>query len=136
MTSGNLDIETRTEPLSELRRHAEVASVFESNTIFDIARNSQVLELVERCLNRPYRKDYDSVEDPMKWPLRFDLSNWTLIGAYVDNERLGGAIGAFNINPKPFPAFASSLAACLHWAACRRGECSPTTFTVLRNRLA
>lgn len=90
------DIETRAEALSELRRHAQVPSVFEAHSVFDVVRRTEGLELVERALDQPYRKDYDTVENPMKWPRRFDVSNWAMIGAYMGSARLGGAIGAFN----------------------------------------
>ncbi len=45
---------------------------------------------------RPYRKDYDAVENPLEWPKRFDVSNWMLIGAFSAGERIGGAVGAFD----------------------------------------
>jgi GNAT superfamily N-acetyltransferase len=90
------NIETRQERLSDLRRHVNVPSVFETDIIFRVAKSTQSVELTEHRLNRTFRKDYDSVDDPMKWPARFEMSSWIFVGAYRGDERLGGAIGACN----------------------------------------
>jgi GNAT superfamily N-acetyltransferase len=89
-------IEIREEPLSDLRPHVKVPSVFESSTVLDVRENAEGLELRERQLTRPYRRDYDAVEDPMDWPARFDMTNWTLFAAFQGGERVGGALLAFD----------------------------------------
>ena len=96
MLAHTANIELREEPISELNRYAAVPSVFETHTVFDVIENPNGLELREREIGRPYKKDYDSVESPLEWPTRFDVSNWTLIGAFRSGERVGGAIGALN----------------------------------------
>jgi len=86
----------REEPISELSHYLTVPSVFEANTVFDVCEGTGGVELREREITQPYRKDYDALENPMEWPARFDVSNWTLIGAFNAGERVGGAVGAFD----------------------------------------
>jgi GNAT superfamily N-acetyltransferase len=86
----------RSEPLSELPRHVMVPSTFESTTTFDVERTPSGFRLIERSLPTPFRKNYDLVENPLTWPTRFELSQWTLIGAHAGNNRLGGAIGVLD----------------------------------------
>jgi streptothricin acetyltransferase len=89
-------IETRQEKLSDLRRYLNVPSVFETDTMLHVVASTKGVDLIEHRLDRTFRKDYDSVDDPMKWPARFDMSNWIFVGAYMADERLGGAIGAYS----------------------------------------
>lgn len=88
-------LELREEPMSELHRYVTIPSVFEARTVFDIVESANGIELREREIAQPYYKDYDAVENPMEWPTRFDVSNWTLIGAFSAGERVGGVVGAF-----------------------------------------
>lgn len=81
----------RFEPVLDLREHARVANDFEARTVFDV---SDTLELLERPLPGPYRKNYDDVEDPLGWPRSFDTANWILIAAFAGDARIGGAIVA------------------------------------------
>ena len=95
MLTETTTIELREEPISELHRYVTVPSVFEARTVFDVLESTRGIELREREIYRPYRKDYDAVENPMEWPKRFDVSNWTLIAAFSAGERVGGAVGAY-----------------------------------------
>jgi ribosomal protein S18 acetylase RimI-like enzyme len=81
--------------MSELPRYVTVPSVFEARSAFDIVEGANGIELREREIAQPYHKNYDAVENPMDWPARFDVSHWTLIGAFAAGERVGGIIGAF-----------------------------------------
>lgn len=89
-------LELREEALTALRLHIAIPSDFVSRTVLDVVSQGKPHELRERELVEPFRKDYDLVEDPMRWPVRFDTSHWTLIGAFCGDTRVGGAIGAFN----------------------------------------
>ena len=80
--------------MSELRQHVMVANAFETSSVLEIVKDAGTLELRERRLDRRYRKDYDSLEDPMEWPARFDISNWTLIAAFNAGVRIGGVVAA------------------------------------------
>ncbi len=46
----------------------------------------------------PYVKDYDQMpnEGPMIWAKRWNISNWGIFAAYLDGERVGGAVVAWN----------------------------------------
>src|SRR5689334_5395742 len=50
------------------------------------------LSLVERPIDDPYIKDFDEVEPPMMWSQLFDVSRWGLLAAFLDDERVGGAV--------------------------------------------
>jgi GNAT superfamily N-acetyltransferase len=89
-------IELRQEPLTELRKHVAIRSVFEARTVFDVVATGDNIQLREKSLQLPSRKDYDALENPMDWPVRFDTSNWVLIAAYDGDTRVGGVIGAFD----------------------------------------
>jgi GNAT superfamily N-acetyltransferase len=54
-------------------------------------------DLVERLLTVPYTKDYDSLHGnhPTDWERLFDLSNWALLSAWRNGQRVGGAAIAF-----------------------------------------
>ena len=41
-------------------------------------------------------KDYDAVENPARWAETWDLSNWGLLAAYIDQVRVGGGLIAFD----------------------------------------
>jgi GNAT superfamily N-acetyltransferase len=51
-------------------------------------------ELVEHALHAPLVKDYDSLhaEGPSRWATRFDVSNWGVLVARADGERVGGVV--------------------------------------------
>jgi len=52
------------------------------------------LRLVEEEVEPSWIKDYDAIEGegPARWARRWDLSNWTVLSAFADQRRLGGAV--------------------------------------------
>ncbi|MDE2812510.1 MAG: GNAT family N-acetyltransferase [Gemmatimonadota bacterium] len=55
------------------------------------------IRLVEELVDPPYIKDYDSFGGPERWTRRtWDLSRWIVLAAYLEQERIGGAIVAFH----------------------------------------
>ena len=53
--------------------------------------------LTEERVKPPYVKDYDEGgERPLRWPKRWDLANWAVLGAMRNGSRLGGAVVAWN----------------------------------------
>ncbi len=55
------------------------------------------INLRERAVDVPYIKNRDDFkgEGPTRWPRRFDVTNWGLLGAYQGGLRVGGAVIAF-----------------------------------------
>jgi GNAT superfamily N-acetyltransferase len=84
------------EPVSDLREHATIPSVFEANSVFDVRASDTGFELVERSIAPPYRKNYDQFEDPSHWPRDFDTSRWVRITAFCGAPRTGGIIVAMD----------------------------------------
>jgi len=95
MLTQTASLELREEPISELHRYVSVPNAFEARTVFDAFEGTSGIELREREITQPYRKDYDAIENTMEWPARFDVSRWTLMGVFNAGERIGGAVGAF-----------------------------------------
>jgi ribosomal protein S18 acetylase RimI-like enzyme len=79
-----------------LHRYVCVRSCFETCAVLDVCARAEGFELCERHLDRPYRKDYDALENPLEWPRLFDVSNWIVIGAFCGDSRIGGIIGALD----------------------------------------
>lgn len=80
---------------------ARIPISFEVESVFDVSAPGGGLGgliLSERRLDAPYVKDYDTAEGerPAQWGVRFDVSNWGLIGAHSNGARVGGAVVAFN----------------------------------------
>lgn len=70
-------------------------SAFASNVVFDVQDRGGTWRLQERKVATPFEKDYDSAENPLGW-LDLDTSTWVLFSAFEGEERLGGAVGAFD----------------------------------------
>ena len=94
-------IEVSEEPFAALEDYASVPIAFEVGSVLDVAdagdgRGGFVL--TERTLAVPYVKDYDAsgAESPLRWPERFDVSNWGLFAARAEGRRVGGAAVAFD----------------------------------------
>jgi GNAT superfamily N-acetyltransferase len=91
----------REESISALSEHARVSIAYLVEREFDVVEvdgGIGGLVLREREVALPCVKDYDaiSVEGPTRWAKRFDVSNWGLIGAHKNGDRIGGAVIAFN----------------------------------------
>jgi len=78
-----------------LEQYGEIPIRFRVESIFrleEVDGGLGGLLLREEVLDEPYTKDYDESqgEGPLRWPGRFDVSNWGFFVAY-DGERLVGA---------------------------------------------
>jgi GNAT superfamily N-acetyltransferase len=95
-----MTIDIRDEPVEALAEYAAVPIVFEVRRVLDVAPVDGGLggfALSERAVEAPYVKDYDAHDGgPVRWPQRFDLSRWGLLGARVDGRLVGGAAVAFD----------------------------------------
>ena len=93
-------IEIREVPVSQLSFLSSVSIAFEVNSILDIHSSENQAEkwiINEHKITAPYVKEYDSVSEnhPMDWQQQFDMTNWGLIYAFHCEERIGGALIAF-----------------------------------------
>jgi GNAT superfamily N-acetyltransferase len=96
-----MNLEVKEEPITALEEYAVIPIAFEVTKVFDVEDGSNGrgdFVLIERTLDVPYVKDYDSIngEAPHQWTERFDLSNWGIFAARVDGRRVGGAAVACN----------------------------------------
>lgn len=94
MRPPDASIVLRAERFTEIGRYATVPSGFDTAWVLDVVGEGDRHVLRERRLEQPLHKDYDLLEDPLAWPMRFDTSNWVLLGAFEGRTRIGGAIGA------------------------------------------
>jgi GNAT superfamily N-acetyltransferase len=92
-----VNIEILQEELDHLPAHGQISIAFEVRSILDLAvvgGGLGGLVLRERELTSPYVKDYDGVDGnrPCQWGQRFDIANWTLFSAWIDDRRAGGVV--------------------------------------------
>eukprot|EP01114_Cavostelium_apophysatum_P014869 TRINITY_DN3955_c0_g1_i3.p2 TRINITY_DN3955_c0_g1~~TRINITY_DN3955_c0_g1_i3.p2 ORF type:complete len:180 (-),score=30.03 TRINITY_DN3955_c0_g1_i3:1031-1570(-) len=78
-------------PVGDLDAYARVSIAFEGRSHLDLEalREGRFVELP----TEPFVKDYDAIENPLEWPRRFDVRNWTLI---LEAAGGGGAVVAWN----------------------------------------
>ena len=96
-----MNMEIIEESINAAEELARVPIAFNVESVFDVLPRGGGLGglmLSERRVAVPYVKDYDAMEgeSPKQWAVRFDVSNWGLIGARSDGVRVGGAVIAFN----------------------------------------
>ena len=102
------------------------------------------VDLRARAIATPYTKDYDAYDEgsPVGWTSRFGAAKWGILAAYVNGERVGGAVVVAHDSTidllegrrdlavvwdlRVAPAFrrtgvgSALMAAALHWARDRR----------------
>jgi GNAT superfamily N-acetyltransferase len=88
------------ESIGNLDKHASIPTAFVVERVLEVSVLNEGLGgivLQETVLDTPWVKDYDAIdgEGPTQWPKRFDISNWALLVAYREEERVGGAVIAY-----------------------------------------
>ena len=84
---------------ARLIEYATVSIAFEVRRIFEVVGDDpSSANLVERTIDPPWTKDYDSVQDegPSSWPNRWDISTWGILAAHGGTQRIGGCAVAFD----------------------------------------
>lgn len=90
-------MQVRQEPISALPQHTQIPIAFTVGCVFEVTtRPNGGFDLTERQIDPPYIKDYDAIEPPAQWTIRFDVTNWGLLAAYRDGMRIGRAVIAFD----------------------------------------
>jgi ribosomal protein S18 acetylase RimI-like enzyme len=101
MRLGNyMQIETHEISLDRIIEYFSIPISFTVERILNLKVSENHLsrfELVERIVDKPYIKDYDSIDgnSPMDWMGRFDMSNWGLLLAQIEGHAVGGAVVAW-----------------------------------------
>jgi GNAT superfamily N-acetyltransferase len=93
-----MNIDISKEPMTSVVDYARVPIAFEVRSIIEVKIDEAgSFNLLERCLDTSYIKDYDAIkgEGPMNWGKNFDLSNWGLFVARTEGLVVGGVTIAF-----------------------------------------
>lgn len=75
-----------------------IAFLVETRLRFELCENGLGgFKLIEEKVETPFVKDYDANFDerPTRWIERFDVSNWGILSAFVDEKRIGSAAVAW-----------------------------------------
>src|SRR5687767_2874613 len=91
-------VEESTAILGELRA---IPISFWVTTVFEVEARDAAFSgftLREQPVEKPYLKNYDAdpEDDPARWPIRFDVSNWGVFGAWDGSRRVGSVVMAWN----------------------------------------
>jgi GNAT superfamily N-acetyltransferase len=92
-----MPIEIVEEDSESLSAYASISIAFDVTEVLDMEApliGHRVLPLRSRPVATPYTKDYDAYagNGPLDWPRRFRLGGWGFLAAYVDGQRVGGAV--------------------------------------------
>lgn len=101
MTTPGGSVNIAEESIRRLDEHARVSIAFlvEKILVTSLIEGGLCgLRLMEETVGQPWLKDYDAIdgEGPTRWPKRFDVSHWGLIAAHDGDQRVGGAVVAFD----------------------------------------
>lgn len=88
-------------PLASLAEHYQLPISFRVERRFEvdpIKAGLGGLAFREQMVEPPYIKDYDSIDEdgPGEWAEQWDLSNWGLLAAFLQGQRVGGVVLAFD----------------------------------------
>ena len=87
------------ESIDQLQTYGEIPIRFEVESTFEIEGDDpKTAQLVEKRRAHPWVKDYDADagEGPVRWSRRWDITNWGLLVAHANGERVGGCVLAFD----------------------------------------
>lgn len=95
------DVKIIEEPISILPEYGRIPISFEVQSILDIQLidgGFQGFRFSEKRIEPSWIKDYDAYEDqgPERWARRWDISSWAVISAFMDGNRIGGCVIAFD----------------------------------------
>ena len=85
--------------MNRLAEYGTIPIRFEVRSIFEVVGDDPATAVLqEKPEPTPWTKDYDAMkgEGPTRWAKNRDISNWGLLAAYLDDQRVGGAVLAFN----------------------------------------
>jgi ribosomal protein S18 acetylase RimI-like enzyme len=90
-----LEIREEIPSLEALAHYAAVPISFFGHSRFQVIQNGDKWNLSEETVPE-FFKDYDTLERPIDWFTRFDMSKWIIFSAFQNDVRIGSLIVAFN----------------------------------------
>jgi GNAT superfamily N-acetyltransferase len=94
------DMSIKEEGTDILSEYMGIPIAFTVESILDVTRldGDCDFRLEEKAVDEPYVKDYDAFNggSPTRWAELWDISNWGVLAAYCNGERIGGAVIAYD----------------------------------------
>ena len=90
-------VDVRKESLAALSDYASIPIAFSTSTVLEVEWRANGLggvRMVEAPLDQPLTKDFDNDEPVAGWRSLGDISHWGFFAAFVDGQRVGGAVVA------------------------------------------
>jgi len=86
------------EPVALASELAAIPISFKVDRIFEVKQTDGHIQLTEAPVSNFWQKNYDGLpgEGPTRWAQNFDLTNWALFTARLQDRLIGGALIAFN----------------------------------------
>lgn len=92
-----MPVDVRKESLAALSDYASIPIAFATTTVLEvewIANGPGGVRMVDAPLDQPLTKDFDDDEPVAGWHSLGDISHWGFFAAFVDGQRVGGAVVA------------------------------------------
>jgi GNAT superfamily N-acetyltransferase len=90
-----IEIRRNTPSLAVLTDYASIPISFYGRSQLTVHKENGQWTFTEKPL-ASFFKDYDTLEHPTQWAIRFDVSRWMMFYAFENGRRVGGAIVAVN----------------------------------------
>jgi len=96
-----MEIKVIEETVEALKDYGQVSIAFRVETRFRVDEIDNGLggfRLVEERVHPPYVKDYDGDkgEGPTRWRNQWNIDHWGVLSAFYGNQRVGGAVVAYD----------------------------------------
>jgi GNAT superfamily N-acetyltransferase len=96
-----IEVEIVEEPITVLKEYGRIPISFEVQSVFEVRlmdRGLKGFKFSERKVKPSWVKDYDAFKDqgPERWAKLWDISNWRVISAFLEDRRIGGCVIAYD----------------------------------------
>jgi ribosomal protein S18 acetylase RimI-like enzyme len=114
------DLEFVVESSFALEDYARVPIAFNVTEHLDVTSGDRAIlaaTLPTRAVALPYVKDYDAYpgQHPTAWPQRWDTSKWWFAAAFLEGQRIGGAVVIANSDGREAKLTAAPSDAAILW---------------------
>ena len=86
-------------PAHKLLKYSTIPIRFEVRSIYKVqGYDPSTAILVEKPVPKPWINDYDAIkgEEPVRWAKLWDISNWGMLVAQLNERWIGGCVLAYN----------------------------------------